>query len=37
MGTLRGLTDLPVGGYANAADVIPTEDTAVTTPDERQG
>ncbi len=31
MGTLRGLTDRPVGGYANAADVMPAEDTAVTT------
>ena len=34
MGTLRSLTDLPVGGYANAADAIPSTDTAVAAADE---
>ena len=34
MGTLHSLTDRPVGGYANGADAIPAEDTAVTTPED---
>ena len=34
MGTLRGQTDRPIGGYANAADAIAMDDSAFASPEE---